>query len=67
MLHTIHFIRGGINYWPAHKAMYWWKAFERQEAETDFKQLARDGFEWVRIFFCWEDFNLCPEQIDAIN
>ena len=66
MLQALDFVRG-INYWPARKAMYWWKAFDRQEAEADFKQLSGDGFAWVRIFLLWEDFQPAPDQIDTIK
>jgi len=46
----------GINYWPASKAMYWWKNWEAEEVETDFKRIAESGFNKVRIFLLWEDF-----------
>ena len=57
----------GINYWPAGKAMYWWRAFEAQEVEEDFKRLAANNFGLVRIFLLWEDFQPRPETISTVS
>lgn len=54
----------GINYWPASKAMYWWKNWGADEVESDFKRISEAGFDKVRIFLLWEDFQ--PE-IDKIS
>jgi len=53
----------GINYWPANKAMYWWRDFEAREVEEDFKKLADYNFRMVRIFLTWEDFQPSPDKI----
>jgi len=57
-----HFMTG-INYWPAKKAMYWWRDFEVEEVEEDFRRLAENNFQVVRIFLTWEDFQPMPEII----
>lgn len=46
----------GINYWPRTKAMAWWKHFDAAEVNTDFALISELGFEIVRIFLMWEDF-----------
>ena len=53
----------GINYWPARKAMYWWKAFDVAEVERDFTVLNSYGVQQVRIFLTWEDFQPRPDRI----
>lgn len=53
----------GMNYWPIHKAMYWWKNFEPVEVERDFDLLQHYGFNLVRIFLTWEDFQPRPDRI----
>ena len=53
----------GINYWPASKAMYWWKAFDLDEVEADFRKLHRFHLNLVRIFLSWEDFQPQPDRI----
>lgn len=53
----------GINYWPANKAMYWWQGFDPSEVKTDFKKLADNNFQVVRIFLTWEDFQPSPDRI----
>lgn len=55
----------GINYWPANKAMYWWRNFEAGEVEADFKRLAQANFRLVRIFLTWEDFQPAPDRISS--
>lgn len=57
-----HFIKG-INYWPARKAMYWWKDFDLQEAEQDFRKMHNYHLDVVRIFLLWEDFQPQARQI----
>lgn len=53
----------GVNYWPRHKAMYWWKDFDRAEVETEFAQIAALKLRVVRIFLFWEDFQPAPDRI----
>ena len=55
------FLRG-INYWPINKAMYWWKAFNFEEAVHDFDKMT-GYFNIIRIFLNWEDFQPKPDLI----
>jgi endo-1,4-beta-mannosidase len=54
----------GINYWPRRSAMYAWKRFDIGEMREDFARLKGLGFDVVRFFLLWEDFQ--PEA-DAMN
>jgi endo-1,4-beta-mannosidase len=64
----------GVNYWPAKRAMYWWRDFHAAEVRDDFRRLAELGFQVVRIFLLWEDFQpspgglspLCLERLVAV-
>jgi endo-1,4-beta-mannosidase len=53
----------GINYWPARRAMTWWRAFEAEDVARDFARLREAGFDLVRVFLLWEDFQPEPERI----
>ncbi|HYL97927.1 MAG TPA: hypothetical protein VEZ90_03150, partial [Blastocatellia bacterium] len=55
--------RLGVNYWPASSAMYWWKRFDRSEVEHDFARISAAGFDSVRVFLLWEDFQPDPDSI----
>ncbi len=55
--------RLGINYWPVTSAMYWWRHFDLEEVELDFARIRAAGFDSVRIFLLWEDFQPEPHQI----
>lgn len=57
--------RLGVNYWPARTAMGWWQAFDRTEVATDFARIAGCGFDSVRLFLTWEDFQPTPSRVDA--
>jgi endo-1,4-beta-mannosidase len=52
----------GVNYWPAKKAMYWWKDFSRKEVAEDFSRIAEVGLRNIRIFLLWEDFQPEPNK-----
>lgn len=56
----------GINYWPARTAMGWWRSFDRTEVETDFARIAAGGFDSVRLFLTWEDFQPSPTRVNPI-
>lgn len=56
----------GINYWPARTAMNWWRRFDKAEVETDFARIADAGFDSVRIFLTWEDFQPTPHDVEPI-
>jgi len=56
------FLRG-INYWPANKAMYWWKDFDLGEVERDLIKLRSYKIDLLRFFLTWEDFQPRPDNI----
>lgn len=57
--------RIGINYWPARTAMGWWRSFDRSEVSRDFERIAAGGFDSVRLFLTWEDFQPTPARVDG--
>ena len=57
--------RLGVNYWPARTAMGWWTAFEPAEVAADFGRIAGCGFDSVRIFLTWEDFQPTADRVDS--
>jgi endo-1,4-beta-mannosidase len=56
--------RLGINYWPARTAMGWWRSFDATEVAVDFGRIASCGFDSVRIFLLWADFQPTDSQVD---
>lgn len=58
--------RLGVNYWPARTAMRWWSEFDASEVAADFGRIAGCGFDSVRIFLTWEDFQPTPSRIDRL-
>jgi endo-1,4-beta-mannosidase len=50
----------GINYWPRRSAMHMWQRFDPGEIADDMARLAALGFDAVRFFLRWADFQ--PEQ-----
>lgn len=57
--------RLGINYWPVSSAMYWWRRFDAGEVKSDFRRIRAAGFDSVRIFLLWEDFQPLPTHISG--
>ena len=57
--------RLGVNYWPARTAMGWWSAFDQAEVAADFGRIAGCGFDSVRIFLTWEEFQPTPSHVDG--
>ena len=55
--------RLGVNYWPARSAMGWWTAFDHAEVGADFARIAAAGFDSVRVFLTWEDFQPSPQKV----
>lgn len=55
--------RLGINYWPVSSAMYWWRRFDAAEVAGDFARIRQAGFDSVRIFLLWEDFQPAPDVV----
>ncbi len=54
----------GINYWPRRSAMAMWRAFEPNEIAEDFARIAALGFDAVRFFLTWSDFQPEPGRMD---
>ncbi len=57
--------RLGVNYWPARTAMGWWGDFDVFEVRSDFARIATAGFDSVRVFLTWEDFQPEPKSVDV--
>jgi endo-1,4-beta-mannosidase len=57
--------RLGVNYWPARTAMGWWTDFDDVEVGTDFARMAAAGFDSVRVFLIWEDFQPAPTRVNT--
>ena len=45
--------------------MGWWPAFDPAEVAADFARIAGCGFDSVRIFLTWEDFQPTPSRVDS--
>ena len=45
--------------------MGWWSDFDNAEVDTDFARIAAAGFDSVRVFLTWEDFQPAPERVNA--
>ena len=54
----------GINYWPRRKAMYWWSDFDPDEVQEEFETIKEIGFDLVRIFLLWEDWQPEPDRVE---
>ncbi len=44
--------------------MGFWRAFEPAEVAADFARIASCGFDSVRLFLLWEDFQPAPDRVD---
>jgi endo-1,4-beta-mannosidase len=55
----------GINYWPRRSAMAMWQRFDPGEIAEDFTRIAALGFDTVRFFLRWFDFQPAPDTIDG--
>lgn len=55
----------GVNYWPRHKAMYWWSNFDAAEVEEEFTIIADLGLNIVRLFLLWDDWQPDPYTVSA--
>ncbi len=54
----------GINYWPRRSAMAMWRAFDAGEIAEDLARIAGLGFDTVRFFLTWEDFQPNAQTIE---
>lgn len=43
--------------------MYWWRKFDVEEVRRDFARISAAGFDSVRVFLLWEDFQPTLERI----
>jgi endo-1,4-beta-mannosidase len=55
----------GINYWPRRSAMAMWRSFDPHEIGEDFAHIAALGFDTVRFFLRWFDFQPEPKRMDG--
>lgn len=55
--------RKGLNYWPIDTGVYWWRTFDKGVVEEDFSRIREAGFETLRIFLLWEDFQPEPRKV----
>lgn len=43
--------------------MYWWDRFDAEEVKSDFARIHEAGFDCVRVFLLWEDFQPSPHGV----
>jgi endo-1,4-beta-mannosidase len=55
----------GINYWPRRSAMAMWQRFDPHEIADDMAHIAALGFDTVRFFMRWFDFQPTPARMDG--
>lgn len=53
----------GLNYLPIDSGMDWWNSFDKCVIEEDFSRVKESGFEALRIFLLWEDFQPEPRKV----
>jgi len=46
----------GVNWWPSNVGVEMWRNFDKKEVEDDFKKMKEIGFNTVRIFLRWDEF-----------
>jgi hypothetical protein len=56
----------GINYWPRRSAMAMWERFDAGEIGEDFARIAALGFDSVRFFLRWFDFQPAPDRMNPM-
>lgn len=57
--------RLGVNYWPRHKAMYWWSNFDADEVREEFELIASLGMTVVRLFLLWDDWQPASYEVSS--
>ncbi len=55
--------RLGVNYWPAPVGMRWWRRFDLEAVAADFARIRGAGFDSIRLFLLWEDFQ--PDAMEV--
>jgi len=46
----------GVNWWLSSSGVEMWRNFDKKEVEDDFKKMRKIGFNTVRIFLKWDEF-----------
>ena len=59
------FMPVGFNYWPSRTGVYCWRHFDLGEWKEDFALIRKAGFNTVRMFLLWEDFQPREDKVDA--
>ncbi len=54
----------GVNYWPRRSGAAMWRRFDAGEIAEDFARIAALGFDTVRVFVRWDDFQPAPDGAD---
>ena len=54
----------GVNYWPRSSATAMWQQFDAGEIAEDFARMAGLGFDGVRFFVRWDEFQPEPDRLD---
>jgi endo-1,4-beta-mannosidase len=57
--------RLGVNYWPAGVGMRWWRRFALEAVAADFARIRGAGFDSVRLFLLWEDFQPTAMEVST--
>ncbi|MBU8772080.1 beta-galactosidase trimerization domain-containing protein [Cytobacillus oceanisediminis] len=50
----------GFNYFPSNQGCDFWKSWDKEEIEDDFKKMSELGYNTIRFFIIWRDFE--PEE-----
>ena len=58
--------RLGVNYWPSETAMAWLERYDAVAIRRDFRRIAAQGLDTVRIFLRWEDLQPTPSRVDSV-
>jgi len=57
----------GVNYWPRNHGVDMWKEWAPSEIAAEFSQIREMGFQAVRIFLLWEDFQPSENKISEAS
>lgn len=56
----------GVNYWPASCGVQMWREWPAEEIQRDLDLICKLGFNCVRFFLLWEEFEPKPGRYDQI-
>jgi hypothetical protein len=54
----------GFNYWPSASGVHCWKNFNPDEWKEDFQEIAQRGYNAIRFFLLWPDFQPEENRVD---